>query len=223
MTRSCETKEKQAGYALVVVLFALVILVSLFSVAQRRSIAHQQEMQAEADLLVAEHQRRDILQLVAARRALDDTLTQFSSMLHGEEVTIDLIDAAGFVDLNTGAPELIEIVVAELGLGESEIAAYRNWRREGFRLNGTNDFLRVVGAVPELRAQLEAIATTSSGRRGVAGAFSGPELVAALEAHGVPVDLSADAPTNVRFVVRVRSQDGHMILGPVLRSPVRDR
>lgn len=74
----------------------------------------------------------------------------------------------GLIDLNTAAPDIVERVVEAFELGPEAMTDYIAWRRSGRRLLRVGDFLRVTGAGQERLAELLAVATVHSGRRGIA-------------------------------------------------------
>ncbi len=194
-------KQRQAGFALVVVLFSLIVLTTLFAVSQQRVLAHNQSAMAERDLLVREQHRRSILAVALAMKTADPSLTGFEITIGADPVSARFVDVAGLIDINTASPVLIELLVSELDLAPETLENYRRWRRDGQRFSATPDFLRVLGADPARRAELSRLATAFSGRPGVALAHAPERLAARLRGTNINPSLLDAAPSNERYLV----------------------
>ena len=149
---------QQAGFALVVVLAGLAVLAALFAISSSRIVSH------------GLHQRGDMMLL--ERRA--DAIARLDEILgagpEGSDALehIALVDTGGYIDLNTGDPRLIALLIEALGLPEGAYRQYRDWRRTPHRVLRLEDFLRVTGSDPSGIALLRGLATVHSGRRGIA-------------------------------------------------------
>lgn len=153
---------RKHGFALVLVLFSLAILTLLFSTASTRTLASLQFSAAELVASERIDERIEVLDaLVTLGRPEGDRLTWAGR-------TVRLQSTGGLVDLNTGAPELLERLLIGYGLSATERASalqsYRAWRRQSYRLQRVSDFARVAGLDPARLPGLKSLATVHSAR-----------------------------------------------------------
>jgi hypothetical protein len=212
----------RAGFALVVVLFSLLVLTALFAVAQSRTLAHLQSVAAERRLLVRGAEAQDLLDLALAWRLTPaaDGRTAFQVTLADGSAEVHLQDVGGLVDLNTASPALLTVLGAQLDLDAAALDAYRSWRRSPRRLLRPFDFTRIAGGATGTR--LDLVATVYSGRPGVAWDLAPPE-VAALLSPGISREDNASPPSGANFLVTVRrsGSDQTLPLGTIHIGPDR--
>ena len=82
------------------------------------------------------------------------------------------------------------------------MADYIAWRRSGRRLLRASDFLRVTGAGQDRLADLQAIATVHSGRRGIAPDVAPAGVLETLGANDLP-PAWLSPPSGVNYAVGV--------------------
>jgi len=197
------------GFALVVVLFSLVVIGILFAVASTRTLAKLQGSASERILIVKHQTEQDILKLAIAWKTLPENqgATSFEVDLNSKRYRVRLQDAGGLIDLNTASPELLDILFARLGDDLEAIARFRDWRRGGKRLQRVSDLFAIAGIAPPANMELAQYATVFSGRRGVAFDVAPKELRdLIIKAAGPDVDANptfASAASNVNFLVMV--------------------
>lgn len=149
---------RHAGFALVVVLAGLTVLAALFAISSSRIVSHG--LQQRGDMMLLDRRADTIAHLDQILGAGPDDI---ETLKH-----VTLIDTGGYIDLNTGAPRLIAMLIEALGLPEEAYRQYRDWRRTPHRFLRLEDFLRVTGADPSGITLLRGLATVHSGRRGIA-------------------------------------------------------
>lgn len=156
------------GFALLIVLSFLIILVMLFATVSKRTLAHAGFYATEKRLLQQQFDNAAVADVLAQMdlNAMTATSKEIASPLQ-DGTTLVIQDVGGLIDLNTAAPELIAAVIDYLGLEPQVIEEYIAWRQEGRRLLRTDDFLRVVGGEMSQNAELESFSTVYSGRRRV--------------------------------------------------------
>lgn len=115
----------------------------------------------------------------------------------------------GLIDLNTGAPDMLERVVEAFELGPEAMADYIAWRRSGRRLLRVSDFLRVTGAGQEWLVELQATATVHSGRRGIAPDVAAAGVLEMLGEDLLPAWLSP--PSGVNYAVVSKGESARRI------------
>lgn len=208
----------QSGFALIAVLFSLVILVLLFGSAQKNFIAHATFLGAQT------HKEADdiIVQDLIAIIHLYSTNPDITSIeIDGEAMSIDFQDAGGLVDLNTASPDLLHLLLTGIGIEDvsTTLAKYQSWRRQGYKLQRISDFARITGLPFSVTADLAPFATVKSGRKGIdpdsaplalleilTGATGSGEYLAEL----IPAPLRSPA-SNVNYVVSLMGSDGTTI------------
>jgi len=197
------------GFALVIVLFSLVVIGILFAVASTRTLAKLQESASERTLIVRHQTEQDILKLAIAWKALPENqgATSFKIDLNNKRYRVRLQDAGGLIDLNTASPELLDILFDGLTAEPDAIVRFRDWRRGGKRLQRVSDLFAIAGIAPPAVMELARYATVFSGRRGVAFNVA-PEplsdLITRLAGPGADTDpIFSSAASNVNFLVMV--------------------
>ena len=158
------------GFALVVVLFGLAVIGILFAVASTRSLSKLQEIASERILIEKSQIEQDILNLAIGWKALPESkeATEFDIDLNGKRYNVRLQDVGGLIDLNTASPELLEILFEKMGADRGGIVRFRDWRRNGQRLQRVGDILSIAGITAPKELDLAHYTTVYSGRRGVA-------------------------------------------------------
>ena len=169
---------RKQGFALIVVLFSLAVLAVLFSTASTRTLASLQFNRAE---IVAAERLDAQVQIVDALRVLG---RPEGDRFNWAGRSVRLQSTGGLVDLNAAAPELLERLLIGFDLTAPEraaaLAAYRNWRRQGLRLQRVSDFARITGVAPDRVADIKALATVHSGRSTLSAAQAPLALLAHL-------------------------------------------
>lgn len=160
------TNKNQSGFALIAVLFSLVVLVLLFGSAQKNFVGH-------ATLLSAQYhsEARDLadqnLDAIMRLYSIDRTISELA--IDGQKVKISFQDVGGLVDLNTASPDLLRLLLTNLGVENLAAALnqYQIWRSQGYKLHCVSDFARITNLPPAIAATLAPMATVSSGRKGI--------------------------------------------------------
>ncbi|WP_133840735.1 hypothetical protein [Pelagimonas phthalicica] len=86
----------------------------------------------------------------------------------GDQASLWLQDVGGLIDLNSAAPDLLNLLAREFSVSEDAMERFRQWRRTPHRLQSVTDFARVAEIDPEIVEGLDPFATVYSGRFGVA-------------------------------------------------------
>jgi general secretion pathway protein K len=205
----------QRGIALVVVLW-LVVLLTVMAASHARNIrieaylAYNQVEAAKARSLAEAGVNRAIMELFAAdgpeRWSFDGTLTRVG--LDTGTVDISIRDATGLLDLNAGAPALLEALLAGAGVEEdrrqdlvdaildwrdkddlkhlhgAEDADYRRagleWEARDDRFTTVDELRYVLGMTNELFERLAPYLTVYSGRGEVNADYAPPWLLTVL-------------------------------------------
>lgn len=158
---------RRRGYALIVVLGALVILAFLASLSSKTLLAEHQSSRATRALL-----ERQALSVDAVGHVLDLALgaqTPARLQLPGhEDVWVELVDLGGLVDLRAARSGLSAKVIEQLDLTVDQQRRFRNWQRASRDDADLSAFLRAIGGTPDQLAALSRVATLRSGRPGVA-------------------------------------------------------
>jgi len=206
------TSIKQAGFAIVVVLASLLILTTLFAIASQRSMAYVQNQGAERQLAQRQADNAAILTILhnlSSEDFLGETITLSEPF---EGLSLRLQDVGGLIDLNTAAPELLELLFVGLEFPQTAAADFRSWRREGRRLIRIDDIIRITDADPSILNDLSRVATVFSGRRGIAPDIAPPELNLILNRNGnLPIENFTSAPSGTNFAVYV----GDRLIGAI--------
>ena len=197
-------KSRRRGFALIVVLSSLAILTIIFAVASSRTMSRLLDGATERMLAQRGATNRELLQLALQLKSTTQgrDKTEFTVSLNGQDYTLFLQDVGGLIDLNTAAPDMLERVVEAFDLGPDAMADYIAWRRSGRRLLRAGDFLRVTGAGQDRLAELQAIATVHSGRRGIAPDVAAAGVLALLGEDPPPAWLSPPSGVNYAVVLR---------------------
>ena len=155
---------RRSGFALIIVLMGLLTITALMTVIMQTLHGTTLRAATDRDLVSANAVNADLIRIALAAKAMDPDL----EVLSVGDVTLRMIDVGGLIDLNTGTPGLIELLIEEFGGGPEEMVAYRTWRREGRRLARVEDFARVTGLKSIDITYLKGVSTVHSGRLGIA-------------------------------------------------------
>lgn len=198
-----QSQDGQRGFAIIVVLSFLLILTVLFAIATKRNQTQISTLSSEQTLLERQSEAVALLHIAAN---LNPEL-----LISGEPITVPfgdgertliVQDVGGLIDLNTAAPDLLQLVFNHLELDEESVQKYRDWRRDGKRLLRVQDFLRVTGADPAKLDVLLQISTVHSGRRGLAVEHVPEELRQVLVASVISISSGLEtAPSRVNATV----------------------
>lgn len=214
MNMTLNGTKDQPGFALIAVLFSLVILVLLFGSAQKNFISHATFLGAQTHKENAEIVRQNIEAISQLYMA---NLAPISVELNGQSITPEFIDVGGLVDLNSATPDLLTKLLLGLKLSPVQaseaVAALRTFRRTGARLNRVSDFHRITGLTATTLPDLITFATVHSGRRGVAPNESPLALLEVLTGMTGPRDfleanikpVFTSPPSNMMFQVIVET------------------
>lgn len=207
MNRHAAQGSRTDGFALIVVLFSLLILTALFAIAQNRSLSHLHDAASEERLIRNGQLARDLLDLAIALRHAsgDERVTAFPVEVDGEPAVMRLQDVGGLVDLNTASPALLALLADRLVLPSDALARFRAWRRTPRRALRVSDFARVTGLDDENLPALLQIATVYSGRAGIAPEVAPQavlDMLGASRPEDVP-DTLRSPPSGANFVVTV--------------------
>ncbi|ABV95486.1 hypothetical protein Dshi_4032 (plasmid) [Dinoroseobacter shibae DFL 12 = DSM 16493] len=215
----------RSGFALIVVLSGLTVLTALFAVTSAIMMARLERSHSTAVLVGTNRLNHEALRLVLQGEVPDASAALLQLELGGATYQITLQDTGGLIDLNTAAPELIDMVADHLGLPEEALDRLRDWRRTPHRLIRTSDFLRVTDASPALNSKLEEIATVYSGRRGIAPDVAPQAVLELISDHGSSREaaleeidgefVSAPSGVNFRVVVQDSKTRAEWIAGTV--------
>lgn len=164
-------RQKQ-GFALIVVLATLSILALLFAISSSRFLANLAGTEAELELARRQQENQAFAELALATFSSETSESFLREPLvfqqEDRELTLELQDVGGLVDLNTAAPDLLDALSTSLGIPDDAVQRFRQWRRTPYRLQGVSDFARVAGLSHETGLQLRQFATVHSGRFGIA-------------------------------------------------------
>lgn len=157
---------RRRGYALIVVLGALVILTFLASLTSKTLLAEH-----HSSIATREFQDRQALSADGVNYLMDLALgarTPARLALPGhDDVWIDLVDVGGLIDLKTARSALSSKVMTYLDLSEDQKRRYRNWQRNPGEEKDLSAFLRAIGGTPDQLDPLSRLATLRSGRPGI--------------------------------------------------------
>lgn len=204
------------GFALIVVLSALLVLTTLFAITQTRSMTTLQASALERLLLSQSQRDEDLLRLAIAYRLASPDDTQFEV----PEGQLILQDVGGLIDLNTAAPELLDRLASGLGISNERMTAFRDWRRVPHRTLSTNDFARLTGIAPVDRARLMQLTTVFSGRSGIAPDFAPDSVwsVIGSSADSLPPELKSE-PAYTVFAVWHKNHEASAHIGTISIGP----
>lgn len=218
MNMTVNGNKDQSGFALIAVLFSLVILVLLFGSAQKNFISHATFLGAQYN-----NEAGDVLdQNLIAIIQLYSTNPDITSIeIGGQTMSISFQDVGGLVDLNTASPDLLNLLLTNIDVEDvlAALTKYQNWRRQGYKLQRISDFVRVTGLPYSVTADLAPFTTVKSGRKGIdpdsaplallevlTGATGSEEYLAEL----IPETLRSPA-SNVNYTVSLIGSDGTII------------
>ncbi|MEE9455330.1 MAG: hypothetical protein V3V13_13250 [Paracoccaceae bacterium] len=162
-------QKNHIGFALIAVLFSLVILILLFGSAQKNFLTHTMLIGAQFHKVEQDAVRPN---LMALSQIYADTAEPVTVQLDGQDLSAHFQDVGGLVDLNYASPELLELLLNALGLAPHQtstaILAFRDFRQTGLRLQRVSDFARIARLDPATIPNLANFATVHSGRTGIA-------------------------------------------------------
>lgn len=207
-----KTNNNQSGFALIAVLFSLVILVLLFGSAQKNFVSH-------ATFLGAQYHKenKDILQqnLIAISQLYIANPAPISIEINGQTVTAEFIDVGGLVDLNAASPDLLTQLLLGLDLtslqASNAVTSLREFHRAGARLNRVSDFHHITQLDTTTLPNLSAFATIHSGHRGIAPSHSPLALLEALAGTSAPREF-LEASIKPDFVTPASNTVFHVVL-----------
>ena len=215
---------RRAGFALVAVLSAIIILVALFVVTLTRLQGQVMRLAAESSLIALQSLNQSALTFVlAAHQAADfDPSLPLELVLGGTNYSLRLQDAGGLIDVNTANSRLIEALLVRLELSDGALERWRAFRRDGARFLSLGHFVQVVGGRRDLLDTLPGLATVFSGRTGVAPESAPSEVIAILREIAGPRDLPLELvspPSGKTFVVLIETDSGRRLAGTVFLGP----
>jgi len=202
------SRQHTKGFALIVVLAALLVLAALFAASAARVQRHLAATAGEAALLDRLSTARTALELAMSWKAQqpDIDARRFDWATPSGAMTVELQDVGGLIDLNTASPELIELLFKHLDLGPDNLARYRAFRRGAKRFVRIEDFIRIVGADPDIFTTLQSLTTIFSGRTGIAPEVAPPQVLALFDdgqlADVIPERFQSP-PSGANFQVRL--------------------
>ncbi|GGX44470.1 hypothetical protein GCM10007385_10520 [Tateyamaria omphalii] len=157
---------RRHGYALIVVLGALVILTFLASLSSKTLLSEH-----HSSVATREFQDRQALSADGVSYVMDlarGARTPARLALPGhDDVWVDLVDVGGLIDLKTARSALSAKVMAHLDLTQDQTRRYRNWQRNPGQEADLSAFLRAIGGTPDQLVPLSRVATLRSGRPGI--------------------------------------------------------
>ncbi len=210
------TDTRNRGFAIIVVLAALLILTALFAISSARSMAHIQTQNAEQYLAANNSQRVTLLRLATTIVPSDAVTGAISLPPPFHTQTLRLQDVGGFIDLNTASPEILEKLFRHLRFPNDAQSKFRSWRREGQRLMRVDDLIRITSADPALRVELAQVATVFSGRRGIAIEHAPAKVLEIVRDGGNAINESDISPaSNINFRVYLQNTDNEQMIGVV--------
>lgn len=199
-------KRTQGGAALLLALWATVLLAALLVALAAASRSHSQ-----AALYGAEHVRAELAaeaglaRAVAGLRAPDATQRwvpdgrPYTFAFDGAQVTVRIVDVNGLVDLNAVGPQLLTRLLASTGadagdadrLAQAIVAAREDAaghfgaRTQAGSWRGIEQLARIDGMTPARYAQLAPVVTVYSGRNFPDASYAGPLVLAALRGESL--------------------------------------
>jgi uncharacterized protein (TIGR01732 family) len=202
----------QRGFALIVVLFSLLVLTALFAISQSRSMSHLRLSSTELALLETGHTKRSLLELSATILATrtDPPENDLTVVLGGDEYLLFFQDVGGLIDLNSASPEILSLLGDHFKLSPAAMQVFRDWRRTPRRLLRISDFARITGIAKADVNYLHGVATVHSGRPGIAGGLA-PAGVLDVLGFADPADLPDNfksPATGTTFLVILRHGGG---------------
>ena len=202
----------------------LSILTLLFAVSSKRAISFQVSQNSEAALAQRAFLNQELAKLAGHQiLAEDGKPSRFISLgVDGKTYEVAVIDAAGFVDLNTATPALLLALFEGVGLSSEDLDTYLDWRRTPYRLLRVNDLPRIIGTSNFDRELLLENATVFSGRTGIA-ARSAPDQVLEFLGLSLSDERLGSEPTQSIFHLRRIGQSGHTVPIGVLKINMSDR
>jgi hypothetical protein len=225
MQRTREQDNRKGGFALIVVLFSLLVITALFATVQKRALGQLYDVAAEELLIVNGQTGRDLLELAITVRAKARSLsaTNFTASLNGRVYEVKLQDVSGLIDLNAASPDLLQRLANRLRLVPGAITTYLQWRRTPRRLLRVEDFARITGAGPAAFDELRSVATVHSGSQGLAPGATPTEvlnLVGVETSDDIPETLrSTQSATNYRVSLRRPGTAAEIALGIIHVAP----
>lgn len=219
MGQTISQQATNRGFALIVVLFALLILTALFATAQNIALSQLQLKASENTLIVRGHENNSILELAIDWRLRTQAENLDSFFVEFETGPAEVIfqDVGGLIDLNTASPDLLSKLAEYLGIDRTGLSAYRDWRRTPHRLLRISDFARVTNSEATPSANLSTLATVHSGRPGFAQDVATSDVLKVV--GGTPESFQS-AQSGVNFLVLIRHENktakgiGTIHLGP---------
>ncbi len=120
---------------------------------------------------------------------------------------VHLTDVGQLIDLNSSAPQLVDLLFEELNLSPDQRQRFRQWRRTGSRVLRVTDLFRILEISPSDAPEIFHLATVHSGRVGI----SEPEIDDAIYnfTRRLPAALQTP-PTGNTFVVSLARNSGYL-------------
>lgn len=219
-TFRCPRRER--GFALLTVLFGLAILSGLIVAALFWAAAHQKS----AARLSWEQEAAGVLDktLAIAERIARRSLIAGNEVLPPPDglpyAKLEVIDAAGLIDVNAARPDLTAHLLGALGFDELVLKTdLQARRRAGARFRSPDEFADFIGASDKQTALLVTMTTTRSGKRGVSPDHAPKRLLDILadETGEIRPEWSAPPTRRVFEVFARRRKDGPVSLRAALR------
>ncbi len=220
-------ENRETGMALLVVLWTLLLLsviaASLSSQARKQGyLARNASMLARSEAAAEGGIVRGVAALldprVEMRWAADGSPHRF--VLDGVSIEVRIIDEAGKVDLNTGAPELLAALLQTVGAGPdvaftiaSEVAAFRNGTATGQPrgFETTSELLGVPGMTPALFERVAPFVTVLTHARGIDPNVAPPAILAAFSGRGASAPASGSEGGGIAGAAGFVTESQHVL------------
>lgn len=190
-------QRNQSGFALIAVLFTLMILVLLFSSASRNFMAHNLYLGPQV-----QKEKRDLIRQsisAMAMLAMDASEHETEFEIAGQNHVARLQDVGGLVDLNYASPGLLAALIRGLGYSaletEAGVTNIRQFRETGAKLLRASDFWRISQLEEIAPSNIINLTTVYSGKSGVAPEQAPIELLEVLTGNsGTTTSLQSTLP-----------------------------
>lgn len=203
----------KGGFALVAVLSSLTILLLLFVISSRLTLASQSFYATEKHILQARHNAAGTMSVLASLSREDvQKIVASRAPISKSEDAISLQDVNGLIDLNTASPEILGALIGQLGGNLDALPDYLDWRRRGHRLYRINDVMPFFEIPSANTAQLESIGTLYSGRRDVDFERAPTQVLEVIQLGRAVPEQSDRRPSENLAIYKVDSESGRQKL-----------